>query len=137
MRLYGLFGWCLCIIMGRRLRHTKGFVPGLRSGHFDKHVLNPSKRCFSRRQVPTEEVYELLADRFAGRRKHAKLHEGIVNSMRRPNRTGRIVRYDELTQEFLVVDPHGVIRTYFKPKPKSPENRFATNLEYFKDTLKY
>jgi hypothetical protein len=136
-RLFGLWGRCLCTALGRRLSHTAGFVSGLRSGHFDKHVINPATRCFSRWLVPTEEVYEIRADRFAGRRRHAQLHEGVVNSRGRPHRNGRIVRYDANTEEFLVMEPTRAIITYFLPKPLSKENRFATNLEYFYDTLNF
>jgi hypothetical protein len=135
--LFGLLGWCKCTAIGRQLKYTTGFPAGARLGHFDKHVINPATRCFSRWHVPTEEVYELLADRFAGRAVHGQLHEGVVNSTARPHRNGRRVRYDQSTEEFLVMEPNGAVITYFLPSPHSKENRFATNLEYFLDTLKY
>jgi hypothetical protein len=114
-------------------------MPGIRSGHFDKHVVRPMTRTFTRCEVPTEQVYELLADRFAGRSKHAQLYEGVVNSVKRPWRNGRIVRYDQRTEEFLVIDPalNRAIVTYFLPRPRSKDNPYATNLEYFKNNLIY
>ena len=133
---YGVLGWCLCAILGRRLKHTTGFAPHLRGGHYDKHVIDPTKRCFSRLVMPTEGTYELWADRFAGRRKHGQLHEGVVNSAQRPRRNGWIVRYDSRTEEFLILDGSRIV-TYFIPKPGSPENPFATNFEYYDNTLKY
>jgi hypothetical protein len=135
---FSLLGFLLRLRLGWRLRHTRGFTSS-RSGHFEKHVLNPATRSLSRLRVPTEEVYELLADRFVGRRRHAKLHEGVVSSKARPLKNGRLVRYDERTEEFVVVLPDGGLMTYYKPSPRSAKrpnsHRFDTNLEYFHDTL--
>ena len=58
---------------------------------------------------------------------------------------GEIVRYDDVSGEFAVVDPSGIVRTYFKPIPErlaphgTPSWRkhtFNTNQEYFEDTCR-
>ena len=123
--------------MGGKLRHTSGFLSS-RAGHFDKHVLKVTKRSWARCELPTAKLYEFAADSFAGRAKHPQLHEDVINSAKRPQKNGRIVRYDERTEEFLVVDPvtRGIY-TYFIPRPLSENNRFKTNLEYFNDVLKF
>ena len=137
-RLYVLLGWCMCCTVLRRRRHTKGFrTPKNLSGHFFRHVIDPEKRCFSRWRVPTEEVYERLADRFAGRRKHGELHECVVVSTKRPHKNGRRVRYDERTEELISIEPEGYIVTYFCPEPGTANNPFPTNLEYFRDTCRF
>ena len=56
-----------------------------------------------------------------------------MNECTRPT-TKQVVRYDSATEEFGVLGTFGDILTYFIPVPGSRHNKFATNLEYWRDS---
>ena len=76
--------------------------------------------------------YEMLADRFLGR----TLRAGVLECRRR---RGDIVRFDPVTDEYGVLSNERVIRTYFKPVPRTTLtgtitrrcHNHPTNLAYF------
>ncbi len=54
--------------------------------------------------------YEVLADEFLGAARPAHVQERLRTK-------GDIVRFDPITDSYGVIDPSGVIRTFFKPVP--------------------
>ena len=81
--------------------------------------------------------YENLADRFLGRPPTASMLE-----CRR--KKGDMLRYDKTTEEFGVLSPAGIIRTYFKPVPcvslplplRTNCHGHPTNVDYFREECK-
>lgn len=80
------------------------FDPQELSDHFNKHG-----REFS---ASTDKDYEAMADQFSTMPRHVKMLEC-------KRIQGDLVRYDTLTDEFVVVSRAGFIRTYFKAVPCS------------------
>lgn len=100
------------------LRYTKGFVSAhQRADHFQKHGTDFGLR--------TEDEYETAADEFMGGPRGPKTHECVVP--KGSSRAGRVVRYDEGTDQFGILSPEGYILTYYRPAPL-----FGTKLDYFK-----
>jgi len=94
---------------------TSGFDPAELADHFKRH-----KADFG---CTTPEEYEAQADLFLGGPLPAGAFEGIrINSR-------DVVRFNPNTNEFGIVSRHGVIRTYYKPKPR--RHGFGSNYQYF------
>jgi len=97
------------------LAFTAGFDPLRLAAHFQAH-----RADFG---AATAAAYEALADRFLGGPIDTRTHQCVRSN-------GDVLRYSELTQEFGIISARGVIRTYFKPKPR--RHRYVTNLTYFR-----
>ncbi|MBI3635314.1 MAG: hypothetical protein HY216_03710 [Candidatus Rokubacteria bacterium] len=74
--------------------------------------------------VATPDEYLQLADTFLG----GPLNPGTTWECVREN--GDHLRYNTETEEFGVLRPDGVIKTYFKPDPA--DHRQSNNVEYFR-----
>lgn len=94
---------------------TLGFKNALSlNEHFQKHHTDFG--------VATPSVYEALADRFLGGPKTNTTMECTRHNLER-------LRYDTATEEFGILTPSNIIRTYFKPDPA--KHRQPTNTDYF------
>jgi pyocin large subunit-like protein len=57
------------------------------------------------------------------------LRSADPNVLTRTRPNGDVIRFNPATDEFGVMDPSGVPRTYFKPDPAS--HGYPTNMDYF------
>ena len=94
---------------------TSGFDPAFLGDHFRRH-----KAEFD---AATPEEYEALADTFLG----GPLDANTLECEKASN--ADVVRYNYISQEFGVLSPQRLIRTYFKPSPR--QHKFKTNLAYY------
>jgi hypothetical protein len=114
-----------------RFPRNLGFASGQLISHFSDHAGDFS--------ATTESEYEALADRFLNKPKTSQMHE--CSRLKGGDR----VRFDKVTNEFGVVSPGGVIRSYYIPipcaslplgRPKIRCHKLPTNLDYVIATCK-
>jgi pyocin large subunit-like protein len=99
------------------LQFTGGFVSAYQlADHFQRHG-----RDFG---LQDEDAYESAADTFLGGPRGQNVHECVIPG--NGAKAGRMMRYDEVTEEFGVLTPDGHILTYYRPAPIT-----GTKLQYF------
>ena len=97
--------------------YTQGFVPAKAQEHYEKHVQKGGE--FGN---ITFGQYCDMADHFLG----APLDSDTEECVRLG---GDVIRYNDVTGEFGILEVGGVIGTYFRPRVG--RHPFATNLAYF------
>jgi hypothetical protein len=94
--------------------HNACFDPSELGDHYYRHGADFG--------ATTMAEYAQQADNFLGGAKTGQ-------TLERVRENGEIVRYNVITDEFGVIGPDGVIKSYFRPDPN--RHGYASNLDYF------